>query len=136
MLDTPTAALEDQLDESRKMVEKLKEENEYYEKQIETLKKDNAKAKKFDELEAKLKYNEDTIQTMQKNIDELKEQKKKEKNDFESELEKVNVELSLVKCELAKANFDKDMIANKSKKYIDKLKSKMIALGFKFKTKK
>ena len=49
-------------------VQKLKEENEFYEKQIENLKKESAKAKKYDELEAKYKYSEDTIETMKKNI--------------------------------------------------------------------
>jgi chromosome segregation ATPase len=135
MLDNPNTALEDQLDECKKNIEKLNEEIKYYEKQIENLKKDSVKSKKYDELEAKFKYNEDTIETMKKNINELKEQKKKEKDDFDKELEKVNIELSTVKCELAKANFEKDLAASKSKRYINKLKSKMIAFGFKFKTK-
>ena len=136
MLDNPTTALEDQLDESKKLVKKLREENEFYEKQIESLKKDNAKSKKYDELEAKFKYNEDTIETMKNNINELKEQKKKAQDDFEKELEKVNLELSAAKCEVAKINFDKDLIATQSQRYINKLKNKMISLGFKFKTKK
>ena len=73
---------------------------------------------------------------MKKNIEELKEQKKKAQDDFDKEIEKVNLELSTAKCELAKAYYDKDMCAAKSQKYINKLKSKMSALGFKFKTKK
>jgi len=93
MLDNPTTALEDQLDESKKLVKKLREENEFYEKQIESLKKDKAKSKKYDELEAKFKYNEDTIETMKNNINELKEQKKKAQDDFDKELEKANLEL-------------------------------------------
>ena len=136
MLDNPTTALQDQLDESKKAIIKLKEENAYYEKQLEELKKDNTKAKKYDELEAKLKYYEDTIETMKNNINELKEQKKKQKDDFDSEIEKVNLELSGVKCELAKVNFEKDMANTKMQRYINKLKTKMSALGFKFKTKK
>ena len=108
----------------------------YYEKQIETLKKDSTKAKKYDELEAKNKYNENTIETMTNNINELKQQKKKAQEDFDKELEKVNLELTEVKCELAKANFDKDLATTKMQRYINKLKSKMSALGFKFKSKK
>ena len=136
MLDNPSTSLEDQLDESKKTIRKLREENEYYEKQIDTLKKDNAKAKKYDELEAKNKYNENTIETMTNNINELKQQKKKAQEDFDKELEKVNLELTSVKCELAKANFDKDLVATNMQRYINKLKSKMVALGFKFKNKK
>ena len=136
MLDNPSASLEDQLDESKKTIRKLREENEYYEKQIDTLKKDSAKAKKYDELEAKNKYNENTIETMTNNINELKQQKKKAQEDFDKELEKVNLELTSVKCELAKANFDKDLVATNMQRYINKLKSKMVALGFKFKNKK
>ena len=136
MLENPNLALEEQLDESKKTIEKLNEEIKYYEKQIENLKKDSAKAKKYDELEAKLKFCEDTIETMKNNNNELKEQKKKAQDDFENELEKVNLELSATKCELAKVNFDKDLIATESQKYINKLKNKMISLGFKFKTKK
>ena len=136
MLDNPQTALEDQLDESKKMVIKLQEENTYYEKQIEVLKKDSAKAKKYDELEAKNKYNENTIETMKNNINELKEQKKKAQDDFDHELERVNLELSGVKCELAKVTFDKDVAVAQMQKYINKLKSKMSAFGFKFKSKK
>ena len=136
MLDNPSTALEDQLDESKKTITKLKEEIAYYEKQIETLKKDSTKAKKYDELEAKNKYNENTIETMTNNINELKQQKKKAQEDFDKELEKVNLELTEVKCELAKANFDKDLATTKMQRYINKLKSKMSALGFKFKSKK
>ena len=136
MLDNPSTSLEDQLDESKKTIRKLREENEYYEKQIDTLKKDSAKAKKYDELEAKNKYNENTIETMTNNINELKQQKKKAQEDFDKELEKVNLELTSVKCELAKANFDKDLVATNMQRYINKLKSKMVALGFKFKNKK
>ncbi len=48
----------------------------------------------------------------------------------------MNLELSGVKCELAKVNFEKDMANTKMQRYINKLKTKMSALGFKFKTKK
>ena len=129
MLENPNLALEEQLDESKKTIEKLNEEIKYYEKQM-------VKAKKNEELEAKLKFCEDTIETMKNHNNELKEQKKKAQDDFEKELEKVNLELNVTKCELAKVNFDKDLIATESQRYINKLKNKMISLGFKFKTKK
>ena len=132
----PITNLQLQLDENKKMVIKLKEENDYYEKRIESLKTDSAKAKKYDELEAKFKYNEGITETMKNNIDELKEQKKKEKNFFDNELSTINMELSTVKCELANANYEKDIIVEKQQRYINKLKEKMSALGIKFKPKK
>ena len=73
---------------------------------------------------------------MKNNIDELKEQKKKEKNFFDNELSTINMELSTVKCELANANYEKDIIVEKQQRYINKLKEKMSALGIKFKPKK
>ena len=132
----PITNLQLQLDENKKMVIKLKEENDYYEKRIESLKTDSAKAKKYDELEAKFKYNEGITETMKNNIDELKEQKKKEKNFFDNELTSINMELSTVKCELANANYEKDIIVEKQQRYINKLKEKMSSLGIKFKPKK
>ena len=134
--DNPINNLQLQLDENKKMVIKLKEENDYYEKRIESLKADSTKAKKYDELEAKFKYNEGITETIKNNINELKEQKKKEKSYFDNELSAVNLELSTVKCELAKANFEKDIIVEKQQRYINKLKEKMGALGIKFKPKK
>ena len=136
MLDNPQIQLEDQLDESKRMVQKLKEENTYYEKQIEALKKDSAKAKKCDELEAKLKFSEDTIETMKNNINELKEQKKKAQDDFDQEINSVKLELNKAKCEWANVNYEKDLIKTNMQRYINKLKNKMGALGFNIKSKK
>ena len=136
MLDNPQIQLEDQLDESKRMVQKLKEENTYYEKQIEALKKDSAKAKKCDELEAKLKFSEDTIETMKNNINELKEQKKKAQDDFDQEINSVKLELNKAKCEWANVNYEKDLIKTNMQRDINKLKNKMGELGFKFKSKK
>ena len=133
--DNPITNLQHQLDENKKMVIKLKEENDYYEKRIESYKEDSIKAKKYDELEAKFKYNEGITETIKNNINELKEQKKKEKSYFVNELTAINLELGTVKCELAKANYEKDIIVEKKQRYINKLKEKMEAFGIKFKPK-
>ena len=136
MLDDPSSLLEDQLDESKKTIEKLKEEIKYYEKQLENNSKDNSKLKKFDELEAKNTFLNNTIETMKKNIEELKAQKQKAEEDFNLEMARVETELGQTKCELATTVYEKELLATKYKKYIDKLKERMSALGFKFKPKK
>ena len=136
MLDDPSSLLEDQLDESKKQIEKLKEEIKYYEKQLENKEIDNSKLKKYDELEAKNKFLNETIETMTKNIEELKKQKKKAEEDFKNEMNKVETELGQTKCELATTVYEKELNATKYKRYIDKLKARLESLGFKFKTKK
>ena len=45
---------------------------DYYEKRIESLKADSTKAKKYDELEAKFKYNEGITETIKNNINDDK----------------------------------------------------------------
>ena len=135
MLEDPATLLEDQLDASRKEIEKLKEEIKYYEKQIEELKQNEAKGKKAEEFEAKNKYLNDTIETMKKNIEELKTQKKKAEDDFKEEIKRIEGNLGQVKLQLATAVYDKEMMGTKYRRYIDKLKNKLISLGFKFKEK-
>ena len=135
MLDDPSSLLEDQLDESKKTIEKLKEEIKYYEKQIEQLKQNESKAKKAEELEAKNIYLNDTIETMKKNIEELKNQKKKIEDDYKEEIARINNNLGDIKLLLANTVYEKEMLGTKYRRYIDKLKNKLISLGFKFKEK-
>ena len=73
---------------------------------------------------------------MKKNIEELKKQKVKAEEDFKVELERIEIELTQTKCELATAAYEKDMLDKKYKKYIDKLKDKLNSMGFTFKSKK
>ena len=98
--------------------------------------KDNSKAKKFDELEAKNNFLNDTIETMKKNIEELKNQKQKEKEDFMQEISKLETELGQVKCELADNVFEKEEKITKCRRYITILEKKLLSLGFKLKPKK
>ena len=132
MLDDPTSLLEDQLDESKKTIEKLKEEIKYYEKQIEQFKQGEALAKKALELEAKNKYLYDTIESMTKNTEELKKQKKKAEDDFKEEISRIESNLGQIKLELATAVYEKEMLGTKYRRYIDKLKAKLASLGYKF----
>ena len=134
MLEESTT--EEQLDECKKTIEKLKEEIKYYEKQNEELKQNDVKAKKAEELEAKNKYLNDTIETMKKNIEELKNQNKKIDNDYKEEIKRINSKLGQIKLQLANAVYDKEYLGTKYRRYIDKLKNKLISLGFKFKEKR
>ena len=77
----------------------------------------------------------ETIETMKKNIEELKTQKQKAEDDFKEEISRVETELGQTKCELATVVYEKELQTTKYKKYIDKLKDRLSALGFKFKTK-
>ena len=135
VLGDPSALLEEQLDDCKKTIEKLKEENKYYEKQIEELKKGEALAKKAIELEAKNKYYVDTIETYKKNAQDLRDQKKKSEEDFKEEIIRIEKKLGEIKLELANTAYEKDMLCAKYRRYIEKLKAKLISLVFKFKEK-
>ncbi len=132
MLDDPNSILEDQLDESKKTIEKLKEEIKDYEKQIDQFNQGEALAKKALELEAKNKYLYDTIESMTKNTEELKKQKKKAEDDFKEEISRIESNLGQIKLELATAVYEKEMLGTKYRRYIDKLKAKLSSLGYKF----
>ncbi len=135
MLDGGTSLLEDQLDESKKTIEKLKEEIKYYEQQVEELKKDKIKAKRVDELEAKNNFLNNTIEIMKKNIEELKTQKKKVEDDLKAEIIRLQNNLGQIKLELATTVYEKGMQLARYRRYSDKLKDKLISLGYKFKEK-
>ena len=127
---------EEELDGSKKIIEQLREEIKYYEKQIEELKQNEAKAKKAGELEAKNNYLNDTIETMNKNIEELKAQKKKSEDDYKEEIDRLESSLGQIKAQLATTVYEKESMGAKYRRYIEKLKKKLISLGFKFKDNK
>ena len=59
---------------------------------------------------------------MKKNIEELKEQKKKAQEDFEKELIKVETELGQTKCELADAMYEKEEVSeNDAKQFAESI---------------
>ena len=122
-------------DADQNSIEKLKEEIKYYEQQIEELKKDKIKVKRVDELEAKNNFLNNTIEIMKKNIEELKTQKKKVEDDLKAEIIRVQNNLRQIKLELATTVYEKGMQLARYKRYTDKLKDKLISLGYKFKEK-
>ena len=133
MLDDPTQLLEEQLEESKKLIKSLKDENKYLEKEVQ---KKEAKAKKAEELEAKNNFLNGTIERMKKTEEELKNQKKKFEDDFKKEIERYETNLGQIKVELATSVYEKEMMGTRYRNYIDKLKNKLVSLGFKFKEKK
>ena len=133
MLEDPTQLLEEQLEESKKLIESLKNENKYLEKNI---KEKETKAKKAEEYVAKNNFLNSTIERMKKNEEELKNQKKKLEDDYKEEIKKYENNLGQIKLELATTTYEKEMTITKYKRYTDKLKNKLISLGFKFKEKK
>ena len=108
----------------------MKNENKYLEKNI---KEKETKAKKAEEYVAKNNFLNNTIERMKKNEEELKNQKKKVENDFKEEIKKIENKLGQIKLELATTTYEKEMTITKYKRYTDKLKNKLISLGFKFK---
>ena len=77
-----------------------------------------------------------TIETMKKNIEELKNQKKKSEDDFKLELNRYDNNMGQIKLQLATTTYEKEMMATKYRRYIDKLKKILISIGYKFKEKK
>ena len=79
---------------------------------------------------------DNTIKTMEKNIEDLKNQKKKLELDYKEELAKTEEKLRALKFDLANCVYEKEMLGTKYRRYIEKLKNKLISLGYKFKEKK
>lgn len=70
-----------------------------------------------------------------KNIEDLKEQKNKEKKDFEKKIEKLDIEFGNCKCQIAAIQYEADRKIINYKNYVKKLQLKLESLGFKFKDK-
>ena len=99
------------------------------------------KLDKFDidrknELEAQTEYLSSTIETYKKNIEVLKQQKIKDEKEFQSQIEKLEVEVGNYKLQMASAQFDMDKKLVNYKNYVKKLQTKLESLGFIFKDKR
>ena len=87
------------------------------------------------ELEAQNEYLKGIMECYKKNIEDLKEQKNKEKKDFEKKIEKLDIELGNCKCQIAAIQYEADRKIINYKNYVKKLQVKLESLGFKFKDK-
>jgi chromosome segregation ATPase len=128
-------SFEKQIDESKSTKDGFREEIKNYEKKIEELEKYLIKAQKADELEAKNNYLNNNIEILKKNIEELKNQNKKVKVELKEEIIRIQNDLGQIKFQLATTVYDKEMQSIRYRRYIDKLKEKLISLGYRFKEK-
>ena len=87
------------------------------------------------ELEAQNEYLKGIMEGYKKNIEDLKEQKNKEKKDFEKKIEKLDIEFGNCKCQIAAIQYEADRKIINYKNYVKKLQLKLESLGFKFKDK-
>lgn len=100
--------LKNELDENKKMVEKLKKE--------------------ITDLEASKNNEIKSVENSDKNGENDAKQ-------LEEELIKLRAELGQTKCQLAESVYQKEMLENKYKRYIEKLESKLASIGLKLKIK-
>ena len=109
--------------------QKEKENNEL------KIKIENNEINNKNELQAQIEYLKGIIEGYKKNIDSLKEQKNKEKIYYEEQIEKLNMEIGNIKCQIAASEYESDRKIINYKNYVKKLQKKLEALGFKFKDK-
>ena len=131
-INDPNQLFKEQLEESMKLIQILKDENKYLENELH---KKEERAKKAEEFEAKNIYLNNILENMKKNIEELKIQKKKAEEDLMLEISKLILDNGRVKFQLDNICYEKERMEEKYKRYIQKLKDKLISLGFKFKEK-
>lgn len=122
MMNDPKQKLADEIENKDKNIEELK-------KNIENLKKDKTEA------EAQNKFLQSSIDTLNKNINLLKEQKSKAGEDFDKEMEKLQIQIGDYKCQLAMKEYETDQEIIKYKAYVKKLQAKLEKMGFKFRRK-
>ena len=122
MMNDPKQKLADEIENKDKVIEELK-------KNIENLKKDKTEA------EAQNKFLQSSIDTLNKNINVLKTKKSKAGEDFDKEMEKLQIQIGDYKCQLAMKEYETEKEIIKYKTYIKKLQSKLEQMGFKFRRK-
>ena len=129
-MDDPKQKLYDEIKECKKEIEiKTKEVNELKNKVA------NFEIDSKNELEAHTEYLNNMIEGYKKNIESLKGQKSNEAKDFKEQIEKLEIDISNYKCEIATLQFESDRKIVTYKKYVKKLQTKLESLGFKFKDK-
>ena len=88
-------------------------------------------------IEGKLEEKLDKVEGMMKQLNmELKAQKKKSEDDYKEEIDRLESSLGQIKAQLATTVYEKESMGAKYRRYIEKLKKKLISLGFKFKDNK
>ena len=128
--EDPKQKLYDEIKLLKINLEKKEKENSELKLKIE-----NNEINNKNELQAQIEYLKGIIEGYKKNIDSLKEQKNKEKIYYEEQIEKLNMEIGNIKCQIAASEYESDRKIINYKNYVKKLQKKLEALGFKFKDK-
>ena len=131
--DVSIPLLIQQLDDSKIIIEKLKEEIKFYKNEVDILKKDN-KVKRNDELEIKNNFLNNKIKLLEKNIEELKSKNINEQKEYEKKIDELEFECGQTKSLLAQCEYEKLLMEKKYAMYIQKLKDKLSSMGIIFKT--
>ena len=126
-----THELEEPIKEYKKTIESKNNEIKELKKKLSNFEIDNKK-----ELEVQAEYLNSMVEGYKKNIENMKEQKIKEANDFKEQIEKLEIEIVDYKVRLATIQFEMDRKLVIYKKYVNKLQNKLESVGFKFKEKK
>ena len=131
MSEDPKQKLYDEIKELKKQIDDK-------DKEITNLKNKlaNFEIDKNNEIEAQTAYLNSTIEGYKKSIESLKSQRSKAGDDYKAEFEKLEMDISNYKCQIATIQYESDKKLMTYKNYVKKLQTKLESLGFKFKDKK
>ena len=131
MSEDPKQKLYDEIKELKKQIDDK-------DKEITNLKNKlaNFEIDKNNEIEAQTAYLNSTIEGYKKSIESLKSLRSKAGDDYKAEFEKLEMDISNYKCQIATIQYESDKKLMTYKNYVKKLQTKLESLGFKFKDKK
>ena len=130
MMEDPKQKLYDEIKKYKNEIEKNNKENNELKFKLANIEIDY-----INELEAQTEYLNNMIEGYKKSIENMKEQKEKIIKEFRQQIDKLEIEISNYKCELATIQFDNDRKVVTYKKYVKKLQTKLESFGFRFKEK-
>ena len=130
MMEDPKQKLYDEIKKYKNEIEKNNKENNELKFKLANIEIDYK-----NELEAQTEYLNNMIEGYKKSIENMKEQKEKIIKEFRQQIDKLEIEISNYKCELATIQFDNDRKVVTYKKYVKKLQTKLESFGFRFKEK-
>ena len=130
MMEDPKQKLYDEIKKYKTEIEKNNKENNELKFKLANIEIDYK-----NELEAQTEYLNNMIEGYKKSIENMKEQKEKIIKEFRQQIDKLEIEISNYKCELATIQFDNDRKVVTYKKYVKKLQTKLESFGFRFKEK-
>ena len=131
MSEDPKQKLYDEIKELKKQIEEKDKEMTNLKNKLA-----NFEIDKNNEIEAQTAYLNSMIEGYQKNIESLKAQRSKAGDDYKAEFEKLEMDISNYKCQIATIQYESDKKLMTYKNYVRKLQTKLESLGFKFKDKK